>query len=89
MPLYGNIVDELNNTPGISWFKARRYRLSKPKKLIANGLSEQEYDRLSVAYGLSFPALGEIIKSGEIPDFTHPRGRNGDAGGLWYPLNQD
>lgn len=89
MPLYGNIVDELNNTTGISWFKARRYRLSKPKKLIANGLSEQEYDRLSVAYGLSFPALGEIIKSGEIPNFTRPRHRNGDEGDLWYPLNQD
>ena len=69
MALYGNIVSELNDTMGMSWFKGRRYSLSRPKKLIAAGLSDHEYDRLSVAYGLSFPEIGEIIKSGEIPDF--------------------
>jgi hypothetical protein len=69
MPLYANIVNELNNTMGMSWFKGRRYSLSRPKKLIAAGLSDHEYDRLSVAYGLSFPEIGKIIKSGEIPDF--------------------
>ncbi len=69
MPLYANIVSELNNTMGMSWFKGRRYSLSRPKKLIAAGLSDQEYDRLSVAYGLSFPEIGKIIKSGDIPNF--------------------
>lgn len=69
VPLYGNIVSELNNTIGMSWFRGRRYSLCRPKKLIAAGLSDHEYDRLSVAYGLSFPEIGKIIKSGEIPDF--------------------
>jgi hypothetical protein len=87
MPLYGDLVSELNNTMGISWFKGRRYSLSKPKKLIAPGLSEQEYDRLSVAYGLSFPEIGRIIKSGEIPNFVAPRPAPPDT--LIYPLNQD
>ena len=69
LPLYGNIVSELNNTIGMSWFRGRRYSLSRPKRLIAAGLSDHEYDRLSVAYGLSFPEIGKIIKSGEVPDF--------------------
>lgn len=69
MPLYRNIVSELNATTGVSWLKARQYSLSKPKRLIADGLSAEDYDRLSVSYGLSFPAIGEIIKSGQIKDF--------------------
>lgn len=70
MPLYRKIVEKLNNIPGVSWLKVQRYYLTKPDQLLAAGLDAGEYDRLSVAYGLSFEKVGDIIRSHEIDDLV-------------------
>ena len=51
-------------------YKLKRGYLPKPERLSAEGVEDKDYDRLSVAYGLSFDALdiGEIEKSGDIED---------------------
>lgn len=69
MRFYSSLIDTLNNMQGVNWIRAHRYTLTPPKRLLAPGLPKDDYDRLSVAYGLSFDDLGEIIRSGEIPDF--------------------
>lgn len=51
--------------------------LSLPEGLDAPGASDKEYDRLSVAYGLSFDPfdIGDIVKANEIEDLeleAHP-----------------
>lgn len=70
MPLYRGIVEKLNSIPGVNWLKVQRYYLTKPDQLLAPGLVAVEYDRLSVAYGLSFEEIGDIIRSHEIDDFV-------------------
>lgn len=49
-------------------YRIRKTSLPRPDRLIANKLPRDAYDRLSVAYGLSFDALdiGEIIEASEI-----------------------
>ena len=67
--LYSDIIasieDKTNHRKRI-----RRELLPKPKDLKAPGLNADEYDRLSVAFGLSFDAfdIGQIIMSNEIDD---------------------
>lgn len=70
MPLYGSIVGHLNNISEINWLQAKRYQLTTPSNLIAPGMPRNDYDRLSVAYGLSFEKVGKIIRSHEIDDFV-------------------
>lgn len=52
-----------------------RMHLPKPDRLVAEGITENSYDRLSVAYGLSFDQLdiGEIVRSDEIDDSNPSR----------------
>jgi hypothetical protein len=56
----------------IGGFGVIEKRLPKPDSLIARGVEGSNYDRLSVAYGLSFDPfdIGEIIRSDKIPDVT-------------------
>ena len=51
-------------------YKIRKTALPKPDRLIATKLPRDAYDRLSVAYGLSFDAfdIGAIIETSEIED---------------------
>lgn len=49
-------------TPGAQWFQAKSMELTKPKHLEGKGLSESDYDRLSVAYGLSQIDLAFVQK---------------------------
>ncbi len=51
-------------------YKLTRVQLPKPDRLLAEGVSDDGYDRLSVAYGLSFDAfdIGEIQKADEVVD---------------------
>ena len=62
-PLYKKITeqDELDILP-----------LLKPKKLIAPKITDNEYHRLSVAYGLSFSDLGSFINPSEIDPMLDP-----------------
>jgi hypothetical protein len=69
MGFYRSVIEEINQWYP-NWLHVELYSLNKPDNLRAPGLRELEYDRLSVAYGLSFPKLGEIIQSNQIPDLT-------------------
>jgi len=71
MLFYSQIIDKLNNKTNHSWLHVNKQVLSKPENLIADGLCSEEYDRLSVAYGLSFVDLGKIISSATIDDFYY------------------
>lgn len=46
-----------------SWMKVNFRILNKPSNLDAPSLSRQEFDRLSVAYGLSFLDVGKVVKA--------------------------
>lgn len=60
MKFYKRLEQHMASTPNVSWFNAKRLPLEKPKKLVAPGLDAKEYDRLSVAYGLSRVFMGDI-----------------------------
>lgn len=63
MPYYQKLEQELANFPGATWLKATKRALVKPTKLRAHGLADADYDRLSVAFGLSFLEVGKIVKA--------------------------
>lgn len=70
MQFYRNIEHEMQNMPNCSWLKAESRPLEKPKSLVAPGLPAQEYDRLSVAFGLSFLEVSEVVKATPIPQIA-------------------
>lgn len=57
-PFFSQIEKELKHTPGCTWLNAQRRELVLPTGLIAPGVSTKDYDRLSVAFGLSQLTLG-------------------------------
>lgn len=57
---YKNLEKALNNTPGASYLCTKRHELTLPSDLIAPGLMINDYDRLSVAYGLSRLIPGRV-----------------------------
>ena len=65
MRFYRQLDTEMANFPGCSWLSASARVLQKPDGLVAPGLADRDYDRLSVAYGLSFLDVNEVLK--EIP----------------------
>lgn len=69
---YTEIIDLLEESG--KPYRIVRQRLPKPERLKANRLRSGEYDRLSVAYGLSFDAfdIGEIERAGDIEDISLP-----------------
>ncbi|WNB75105.1 hypothetical protein [Methylomonas koyamae] len=69
MHFYKDIIEKLNAFEP-SWLHLIPLSLGMPSNLRADGLSTTEYDRLSVAYGLSYEKLGTIISSAEIEDFS-------------------
>lgn len=58
-PFYENLKKEIQKTPNCSWLSAKPRELVLPTNIIAPGLVVGDYDRLSVAYGLSQLNLGE------------------------------
>jgi hypothetical protein len=52
-----------NHRSFTTWMGAERRQLEKPKSLNAPGLARADYDRLSVAYGLSFLNVGKVLKA--------------------------
>lgn len=58
--LYKKLETRLQYTPNATWMNAKRRDLTLPPDLIAPGLPIAEYDRLSVAYGLSRLVPGQI-----------------------------
>ena len=71
---YHRLEEKLRNFPGCTWLAAQPRTLKIPKELHAPGLIEREYDRLSVAYGLSFLDVGGIVKALPPPVAPSPQG---------------
>jgi len=63
MQYYKKLVPALATIPGCTWLKAVCRSMDVPQDLIAEGVSKDEYDRLSVAYGLSRLEVGKIVKA--------------------------
>lgn len=56
---YANLKEEVQKTPNCTWLSAKPRELALPTNIVAPGLVVGDYDRLSVAYGLSQLNLGE------------------------------
>jgi len=65
MTYYQKLGEELKHFQGVSWLKATARPLAIPNNLQAPGLIREDYDRLSVAFGLSFLEVGSIVR--ELP----------------------
>jgi len=72
MEYFNRIVHEINGDQSMSWARLRIDPLEPPRELIAPGLKSSEYDRLSVAFGLSFIRLGKYIRAQDVPDLPTP-----------------
>lgn len=67
MQYYSRLQHEMQSMPGFSWLKAMPKRVELPRNLEAPGLKRQDFDRLTVAYGLSFLEVGKVTKSLPLP----------------------
>jgi hypothetical protein len=84
MDFYGSIVQEINGTQGWSYVSVELTRLPVPGDLAEAGWHAEDFDRLSVAYGLSLAgheesSLGRIVRSIEVPDIRTCNGASEDA----------
>lgn len=61
LAFYAELEKSMSGASGYSWFGTRAFKLKRPEQLRAPGLKESDYDRISVAYGLSRINLKEII----------------------------
>jgi len=76
MNYYRDLVDRFNGNTGRAWGHVGLRPLGIPKELQADELKRQDYDRLAVAYGLSFLRLGNYIRPLEVPDLPPPADYN-------------
>lgn len=67
MEYYLALEKELEYQQGFSWLKAEAWTMGVPGDLIAEGLADADYDRISVAYGLSRLEVGKVIKAIPLP----------------------
>jgi len=58
---YAKLKSDLQSAPGFSWFGVTPKPLQKPRGLVAPGLHRADYDRLSVAFGLSQLKLDKLV----------------------------
>lgn len=70
LPLYRNIASALDQAPEFRWLKAHRRELGIPSELDAPGLAQIDYDRLSVAFGLSFVDVGTVAIAQAMPSIS-------------------
>jgi hypothetical protein len=76
--LYGGVIKDMSQTLQQSMrdFQGFTVRgIPKPETLAAPLVAPTEYNRLAVAYGLSFSAdeIGEIIPEGKVPPIALQR----------------
>lgn len=62
MPFYEKLLKEMRHKPGYTWLKAEPRTIELPSNLVAPGVVRADFDRLTVAYGLSFVNVGEVTK---------------------------
>jgi hypothetical protein len=65
--IYLRLEKELANVRGCPWLSAEPWQLNIPLDLVADGVNQQDFDRLSVAYGLSKVNVGQITQAMPIP----------------------
>lgn len=66
MRFYSQLEYEMPKTEGCTWLNAIARKLVVPKTLIAPSMAHEDYDRLSVAFGLSFLDVRQVIQA--IPE---------------------
>lgn len=67
MSFYQQLTESLVKTAGFSWLSAMGRELTLPKNLVAEGLARSDFDRLSVAYGLSQLTLASSARARPQP----------------------
>ena len=72
MAYYQELEPRLSSMPGYTWLKAECWLMGVPDDLVAEGVAEAEYDRLSVAYGLSRLEVGKVVKALPQPKLAIP-----------------
>lgn len=75
MAFYQRLNEALRRVEGCSWLRARNHLLTKPDNLRADGVAQTDYDRLSVAYGLSmldFAGLSTMPQFADAADQPLP-----------------
>lgn len=70
-PFYKKLEAELKHTKNASWMNAQHRELALPSDLIAPGVKKADYDRLSVAYGLSRLIPGQIKDAPPMMPVVH------------------
>ena len=75
MSFYGRLPGLINEAWKKKWngaFTVQDQKMVLPQGLEADGLALGDHDRLSVAYGLSLPSIGTIVRTLEIPPLPDP-----------------
>ncbi len=72
MSYYQQLEPRLSSMTGYTWLRAECWVMGVPDDLVAEGVAEDEYDRLSVAYGLSRLEVGKIVKALPQPKLAIP-----------------
>jgi hypothetical protein len=69
MQFYRKLEKDLLAHPNATWFGFRPQRLEVPSNLSSSGIKPEDFDRLSVAFGLSFLNVGEYLR-GELQPYA-------------------
>jgi hypothetical protein len=67
MGFYQELPEALREFNGFTWLSAKGRELVIPNDLRADGLARADFDRLSVAYGLSMLSLSSVGEAQKIP----------------------
>ena len=70
--LYQKFVDRINSPNSGTRLRLHRLEIDRPAQLEPRSLGTSEYHRLSVAYGLSFLDIGDVITPENIPPLPPP-----------------
>ena len=67
MKFYKEVENHLLYHPNASWFRYNPRKLVVPDMLEVPGVVQEDFDRLSVAFGLSFVDVGKTVRAEKIP----------------------
>lgn len=67
MPFYLALEEELPKAQGTTWLSAEPWMLGLPGDLECDGVDQADFDRLSVAYGLSKLNVGKVVRALPAP----------------------
>lgn len=70
LAFYQDLPDALTHLNSYTWLGARHRQLAIPNDLRADGLPNADFDRLSVAYGLSMLNLSSVDQAKKLPQLA-------------------